>query len=226
MQSQATTCTTTDTSEMELIVREHSNSQVVCSTPNAGEEMMLAKTKMAPTKQRPTSASFATQQQSVRRTASSFVHKSKPLDKSIYKDRMPVRLMFKHPKLEAYAERNLKSRVVMALKSLTVKEFISEVLGAMKAESVRKSRVEVRFVSKSVKFPISFSSHDLLEKVFKKISSIEESRDFSRHSSNEDLLKYQGAQQPPAQNTSEANDCSNSEQGNLGAANQGATNPS
>ena len=76
---------------------------------------------------------------------------------------------------------------------------MSEVLGAMKApKNVNKSCVEIRFVSKSVKFPISFHGRDLLEKVFKKISAIEESRDFSRHSSNEDLQKLQAPQQPQA----------------------------
>ena len=99
---------------------------------------------------------------------------------------MPVRLVFKNSQLETLAEKNLKSRVVRALLSLTVDEFISEVLGAMKApRSMRKSLIRIGFVSKSVKFPIHFSGHDRLQNVFKKISSIEE----SRHSSSEDLIK-------------------------------------
>ena len=52
-------------------------------------------------------------------------------DKSKYADRVPVRLVFKHRVLEALAEANLTSRVVMALKSLTVDEFLEKVLDAM-----------------------------------------------------------------------------------------------
>jgi len=44
-----------------------------------------------------------------------------------------VRLLFKHEKLERLAEKNLKSRVVMALQSLTVKDFITEVHKALNA---------------------------------------------------------------------------------------------
>jgi len=58
-------------------------------------------------------------------------------------------------------------------------------------KKVHKSHIEVRFVSKSVKFPIHFAGQDRLEKVFKKICAIEEARDFSRHSSAEDLAKLQ-----------------------------------
>ena len=51
----------------------------------------------------------------------------------------------------------MSSRVVMALQSLTVKEFIAEVLSAMKAtRSVRKSRIDIVFYGKSVRFPIRF----------------------------------------------------------------------
>lgn len=88
---------------------------------------------------------------------------------------MPVRLVFKHEKLEALAETNLKSRVVMALQSLTVKQFIAEVLHAMKASSsVRRSRIDIVFYGKSVRFPIRFQSNDYMQKVFKKICAIEE----------------------------------------------------
>lgn len=59
----------------------------------------------------------------------------------------------------------------------------------MKAERkhVRKSRIDIVFYGKSVRFPIHFRDNDYLEKVFKKISAIEESRELSRHSSGEDL---------------------------------------
>ena len=50
-----------------------------------------------------------------------------------YVDRVPVRLVFKHEKLESIASSNLKSRTVMALQSLTVNEFLAEVLIAMNA---------------------------------------------------------------------------------------------
>ena len=61
----------------------------------------------------------------------------------------------------------------------------------MKSESkrVRKSRIEIVFYGKSVRFPIHFRGNDYLEKVFKKIRAIEESREMSRHSSGEDLSK-------------------------------------
>ena len=53
-------------------------------------------------------------------------------------DRVPVRLIFKSKKLETLAEKYLKSRVVMALQSLTIKEFIAEVMNAMNSsKSVR-----------------------------------------------------------------------------------------
>ena len=74
---------------------------------------------MAPTTQRPASANFATQQMRVRRIGS-FVSSNQSFDKNKYHDRVPVRLVFKHEKLEALANDNLKSRVVMALQSLTV----------------------------------------------------------------------------------------------------------
>ena len=63
----------------------------------------------------------------------------------------------------------------MALQSLTVKEFIDEVLSAMQSsKTVRKSRVNVVFYGKSVQFPIRFQNHELMEKVFNKIRAIEE----------------------------------------------------
>ena len=69
-----------------------------------------------------------------------------------------MRLVFKHEKLEALANANLKSRTVMALQSLTVKEFMAEVVIAMKASQSRihKSQIEIAFCSKTVKFPIHF----------------------------------------------------------------------
>ena len=75
----------------------------------------------------------------------------------MFTDRVPVRLLFNNAKLETLAETNLKSRVVMALQSLTVKEFIAEVLEAMQAtRSLRKYRIDIVFYGKSVRFPIRF----------------------------------------------------------------------
>jgi len=55
----------------------------------------------------------------------------------------------------------------MALQSLTVDEFITELLGAMRApRNIRKSRIQIGFLSKSAKFPLHFSGQNLLEKVF------------------------------------------------------------
>ena len=58
---------------------------------------------------------------------------------------------------------------------------------------VRKSRIEIVFYGKSVKFPIRFGGSIPMEKVFKKISAIEESRELSRTSSNEDLNRQAAA---------------------------------
>lgn len=45
----------------------------------------------------------------------------------------------------------------MAMQSLTVKEFISSVIDAMQPpRSIRKSRIDVVFYGKSVRFPIRF----------------------------------------------------------------------
>jgi len=68
-------------------------------------------------------------------------------------------------------------------------------------------------VGKSVKFPIHFAGHNPLEKVFTKICSIEESRELSKHSSNEDLNKF--ANQAAAAHNHEAvnSDAGTSEQG-------------
>ena len=85
---------------------------------------------MAPTTQRPASATFATQQR-VRRIGSFVSSNHSVEDKSKYADRVPVRLVFKHKALEALAQANLTSRVVMALQSLTVEDFLEEVLEAM-----------------------------------------------------------------------------------------------
>ena len=52
---------------------------------------------------------------------------------------------------------------------------------------IRKSHISIGFVGRSGKFPIHFSGRDLLEKVFSKIMTIEETREFSRHGSSEDL---------------------------------------
>ena len=118
----------------------------------------------------------------------SFVSSHRPTEKAREIDRVLVRLAFKHKKLEKLAEENLQSRNVMALYSLTVNDFLKEVLVAMKAaRMVHHSRVQIVFCGKSVPFPIHFSGSDYMEKVFKKICTIEESREFSRTSSNEEL---------------------------------------
>ena len=71
---------------------------------------------------------------------------------------------------------------------------MTELLEAMNAtKRVRKSRIEVVFYGKSVKFPIHFGGSVPMEKVFKKISAIEESRELSRTSSNEDLNRQHAA---------------------------------
>ena len=65
-------------------------------------------------------------------------------------NRVPVRILFNNENLETLAGKNLKSRVVMALETLTIKQFIAEVLVAMQAKkSVRRSRIEVVFYGKS-----------------------------------------------------------------------------
>jgi len=92
----------------------------------------------------------------------------------------------------------------MALHSLTVNDFIDEILRAMNSQNrIRKSGVEIVFFGKSVKSPFHFRGTDLLEKVHKKICSIEESRELSRHSSGEDLQKMAtSAMASPGQPTS------------------------
>ena len=86
---------------------------------------------------------------------------------------------------------NLTTRVVMALQSLTVDDFMEEVLIAMNSESkrIRKSRIEIVFYGKSIKSPFHFRRNDLLEKVHTKICAIEESRELSLSSSNDDLSR-------------------------------------
>ena len=68
---------------------------------------------MAPTKQRPTSGNLATQQRASR--LGSFVSSDRQIDNTRYRDRLPVKLVFKSAELKKLAERNLTSQVVMAL---------------------------------------------------------------------------------------------------------------
>ncbi len=124
------------------------------------------------------------------RRIGSFVSSNNSFDRKKYHDRVPVRLIFKHEKLENLADANLKSRIVMALQSLTVEQFIKEVLYAMKASRhIRRSTISIGFAGKSFKAPITFHGHDLLEKVFTKIMNIEESRGHSRNGSYDGDLK-------------------------------------
>ena len=68
-------------------------------------------------------------------------------------------------------------------------DFIGAVVTEMKLSNrVRRSDIEVAWYGKSQRFPIRFHGGDNLEKVFKKISSIEELRGLSKHGSSEDLV--------------------------------------
>ena len=101
-----------------------------------------------------------------------------------------MRLVFKNSALESLAEKNLSTRLVMALQSLTIDDFIAEVLDHMRApRQIRKSHVKIGFVGKSLKSPFFFEGHTRMERVFQKICSIEASRELSRNSSSEDLNK-------------------------------------
>ena len=99
-----------------------------------------------------------------------------------------MRLVFKNEKLEALAKEHLKSDVVMVLDKITVNELIEKMLQAMQApRQIRHRHIQLDFYGKSVRFPIRFEGGDLMEKVFKRICTIEESRELSKNSSNEDL---------------------------------------
>jgi len=77
--------------------------------------------------------------------------------------RVPVRLVFKHEKLEGLAQKHLKSRTILALPQLSVNEFLNEVLEAMKAVGlVRRFKISIYFFGKSVRFPIHFEGRDNL----------------------------------------------------------------
>ena len=104
-----------------------------------------------------------------------------------------MRLVFKNAQLETLAEQNLKRRLVLALQYLTVSQFKDEVLQAMRLpRNISRSKIEIRFYGKSARFPITFQGGDLIEKVFKKICSIEESRELSKNSSGEELPRMNG----------------------------------
>ena len=87
------------------------SSHVTCTTQTS-DELANTMKKMAPTTQRPASANFATHQR-VRRIGS-FASSSSNSENNTkkYQDRVPVRLVFKHERLEKLAEAHLKSRVV------------------------------------------------------------------------------------------------------------------
>lgn len=128
--------------------------------------------KMAPTQQRPASASFATQSR-VRRVGS-FASSNNSSGRQSEIIRAPVRLVFKHEKLEKLATKNLKSRTVKVDLSITVNTFVRELLEAMHAKRyLNQSQVQVAFLGQSVTFPVYFSGNDCMQRVFHKISSIE-----------------------------------------------------
>lgn len=162
--------------------------EVTCVTQNS-DEMLAIKQPMAPTTQRPASASFAAQQQCVRRLGS-FVSSTVSADRPQYEDRVRVHLVFKHEKLEALAKSNLRSYTLMALQHLSVDEFLREVMRAMKVPPLRKhTKMSIGFHGRSALFPVYFDGSELIEKVFRKICSIEEAREISLNSSNEDFSK-------------------------------------
>ena len=176
----------------EIILRV--NSQVTVTT-RTSDDIHLSNTKMAPTKQRPASGNLATQQRVTR--LGSFVDSDRGIDNARYRDRLPVKLVFKHKDLIKLADKNLTSSIVMALQSLTVDEFLNELLQAMKAPShIRRSRIQIGFLSKSAKFPVHFAGHNLLLKVFKQINAIEETRALSKNGSSEDLNKSDFQKKP------------------------------
>ena len=159
-------------------------------SPTSGED--FDSKRMMKTLQRPASASFATQQRAQRRRVGSFVSSGRSIDNATYQDRVPVRLVFKNEKLQALAKQHLKSDVVMVLETITVNELIEKMLQAMQApRQIRLRHIQMDFYGKSQKFPIRFEGGDLMEKVFKRICQIEESRELSRNSSNEDLHNKQ-----------------------------------
>ena len=66
-----------------------------------------------------------------RNRAGSFVSSNRSIQAK-YNDRIPCKLIFKNKKLQEFAEKNLKTSKVMALKDLSVDEFIFEILHSMK----------------------------------------------------------------------------------------------
>ena len=79
----------------------------------------------------------------------------------------------------------------MALKDLSVDEFVFEILHSMKVPPFKpNTRTQIGFYGKSSKFPMRVRGNELMDKVYKKICSIEEQRERSKqNSSTEELPK-------------------------------------
>lgn len=78
----------------------------------------------------------------------------------------------------------------MALPDLTVNEFLFEILNSMKVPSFKpNTRTKIGFYGKSAKFPMYVQGSELMEKVYKKICSIESQREMSLNAAsfNEEL---------------------------------------
>ena len=79
------------------------------------------------------------------------------------------------------AEQNLKTHTVMALRELTVQEFVGEVLDALKVPPLKSNtKIKIGFFGKSTNFPVRFRANELIDTVYTKICSIEEQRALAR----------------------------------------------
>ena len=66
----------------------------------------------------------------------------------------------------------------MALKDLTVDEFIFEIFSSMKVPPFKpNTRTQIGFYGMSSKFPMRVAGNKTMDKVYKKICSIEEQRE-------------------------------------------------
>jgi hypothetical protein len=94
-----------------------------------------------------------------------------------YQERVPIKLVFCGKKLQELAHKHLKTHLVMALKGLSVSDFLAEVFLAMKFGRLHKhDRISVVFRGWSQTAAIEFKDSTLIEKVYMQISSIEETR--------------------------------------------------
>ena len=103
-------------------------------------------------------------------------YSQKPI-KRHYSDRVPIRLVFKNEKMAKLAGQRLKTHLVVALKHLTVSEFLAEVLEAMNITRIHSGyELIVRFRGWTNPAPIMFTDRTVLDRVHAKICSIEEGR--------------------------------------------------